>query len=155
MHFATASLKYVPRPSSRMLWRRPRLGKSASRRGKDLVPWTCSWWGRQFRRFVLVEAKDLADEGPVPRLLKYELGEFREAVANVREQVGWFRARLNELKSEYGIPLEEDYSVEGVVVVNSPRLWMYTTDEATPVVDVKCFVEILKSGNSFLTYPVA
>ena len=110
---------------------------------------------RQLRRFVLVEAKDLADEGTVPRLLKGERDQFREAVAKVREQVGWFNARLNELKSEYGIPFEEDYSVEGVVVVSSPRLWMYTTVEAMPVVDVKHFADILRSGNSFLTYPVA
>ena len=109
----------------------------------------------QSRRFILVEAKDVADEGPVPRFLKGERAEFVEAMTKVQRQVGWFNARLNEIKSEYGIPFNEDYSVEGVVVVNSPRLWMYTEDEAMPVVDVKRFSQILKSGDSFLTYPVA
>jgi hypothetical protein len=110
---------------------------------------------RQARRFILVEAKDVADEGPVPRFLKDEHAAFVEAMIKVQRQVGWFGARLDKLKSEYGIPLEEDYSLEGVMVVNSPRLWMYTMDEAMPVVDVKRFGENLKSGSRFLNYPVA
>ena len=110
---------------------------------------------RRSRRFILVEAKDVADEGVVPRFMKDERAEFMEAMDKVQGQVGWFNARLNALKSEYGIPLDEGYAVEGVVVVNSPRLWMYTADEAIPVVDVKRFAQILKSGDSFLTYPIA
>ena len=105
------------------------------------------------RRFVLVEAKNDADEGTVPRLMRNEFRDFQKAVDKVRLQVHWFEKWLHDLKSELHIAADEDYSVQGVVVVNYPRLWMYVTHEPMPIVDVERFMVLLKGGEKLLTYP--
>ena len=107
----------------------------------------------QFRRFVLVEAKNDADEGTVPQLMRHEFRDFQRAVNKVQMQVDWFEERLQDLKSEHHIDADEDYSVRGVVVVNYPRLWMYSTCEPIPVVDVERLAVLLREGGELLTYP--
>ena len=52
--------------------------------------------------------------------------QFRKAVDRVNLQVDWFRERVEALKSDFGIGTGEDYLVEGVMVINYPRLWMYS-----------------------------
>ena len=105
------------------------------------------------RRFVLAEVKAGADKGISPVLLRNERKEFLDTVDKLEKQVDWFRKRLNEMKVEYGIPPGEDFTVEGVVVVSWPRLWMYTHHEPLPIVGDMEFLRMLRLGDKFLTMP--
>ena len=109
---------------------------------------------KRFRRFVLAEAKDVAEPITVPAEVKDELLEFQKYVDKMEKQADWFRERVEALKSEFGIAPEEDYTVVGVIIVNYPRLWMYEHQEQLPVVADKHFYEMLKRGDGFLTSPV-
>ena len=110
---------------------------------------------RMSSRFVLVEAKDVADKGTVPRLLKHELWDFLNEVDKLNKQVKWFRSHIEALKLEYGISSEDIHSVEGVIVLSRPKLWMYTYKESLPIVDDKAFFRILRMGGNFKTTPVS
>lgn len=107
------------------------------------------------QRFVLVEAKDDASEGLVPRLMKEEFDKFQGYIAKLESQVTWFRDRVGAIKDEYSIPSDADYRVEGVIVVNQPRLWMYTSQEPLPIVGDIEFLNILKQGGKFHTVPAS
>ena len=109
---------------------------------------------RKFRRFVLVETKDVADEGTVPKLIKIELKDFQRAIGKLERQIAWFKDRVESLKAELGLSPDEDYAVEGVIVISSPRLWMYAQPEPLPVVDEYEFFRILNKGGRFETEPV-
>lgn len=109
---------------------------------------------RRFKRFVLAEAKDAAQPIEVPAEMKKELADFRKSIERMKKQADWFRIRVDTLKSEFGIASEEDYTVEGVIIVNYPRLWMYTQQDPLPVVADKHFYEMLQKGDRFLTTPV-
>ena len=109
---------------------------------------------RVHRRFVLAEAKDVADEGTVPKLIGREFTEFLGAVDKLNRQVAWFEDRLDALKAEYDISPSDDYSVEGVIVVSRPRIWMYSHTERLPIVDERNFFRILMAGERFQTDPV-
>lgn len=106
------------------------------------------------RRFVLVEAKDVADEGLVPKLMRSERTEFLEYVRKMNLQVAWFNNRVTGLKREFMIAPEDDYTVEGVIVVSSPRLWLYTEQIPLPVVDDREFFKMLRQGARLETAPV-
>ena len=108
---------------------------------------------RQTRRFVLAEVKAGANKGTNPALLRNERNEFLKTVDKLQKQVDWFRERLNEMKEEYGIPHGDDFTVEGVVVVNWPRLWMYTHHEPLPIVGDMEFLRMLRLGDKFVTLP--
>ena len=110
---------------------------------------------RQNRRFVLAEAKDTDDPGFVSSEMKAERDEYRTAVLKVKRQVCWFAERMASLKLELGIDPSEDYVVEGVVVINRPRLWMYIADEPMPIVTDKDLLAKLRDGESLLTSPIA
>ena len=109
---------------------------------------------RQFRRFVLAEAKDIAQPGAEPSENRDDFLEFRRYVGKMEKQLGWFRSRVESLKYEFGIAPEEHYTVEGVIIVNYPRLWMFDHQEQLPVVADKDFYEMLERGDRFLTTPV-
>ena len=109
---------------------------------------------RKFRRFVLVETKGVADEGTVPKLIKIELKDFQRAIGKLERQIAWFKDRVESLKAELGLSPDEDYAVEGVIVISSPRLWMYAQPEPLPVVDEYEFFRILNKGGRFETEPV-
>ena len=109
---------------------------------------------RVHRRFVLAEAKDVADEGTVPKLIRAEFTDFQGALGKLNKQVAWFEDRLDALKAEYDISPQENYSVEGVIVISRPRIWMYTHLEPLPIVDDKSFFKILEAGERFQTTPV-
>lgn len=94
-----------------------------------------------------------ADKGVSPTLLQNERNEFLNTVDKLEKQVDWFSKRLNEMKEEYNIPLGEDFTVEGVVVVNWPRLWMFTHYEPLPIVGDMEFLRMLKRGDMFITLP--
>ena len=109
---------------------------------------------RIHRRFVLVEAKNVADEGSAPKEMQSERNDFSKFIDKLDLQVEWFAQQSTDLKSENGIPDEEAYSVEGVIVVNSPRLWMFTYEQPVPILDFFNFFKCLKQGNKFVISPV-
>ena len=72
---------------------------------------------RRSHRFILIEAKNVADEGPIPKLMRNELREFMDYIAKLESQTSWFTEHLAELESEYDIRPEESYSVEGAITI--------------------------------------
>ena len=109
---------------------------------------------RKQRRFVLVEAKNVADEGSVPKEMQTDRNEFSKYIHKLGLQAEWFAQQIPELKSENGIPGCEEYSLEGVIVVNSPRVWMFTYDQPVPILDVFNFLKCLEQGNKLVITPV-
>ena len=122
--------------------------------GRDFGPVDVFVIDRKYRRFVLVETKDVADEGLVPKIMKNEHKEFLRNISKLRRQINWFRDRVEALKTEFVLPRDVDYTVEGVIVISSPRLWMYAQTEPLPVVDEYEFFRILDKGGRFQTDPV-
>ncbi len=108
---------------------------------------------RRSRRFILVEAKNVANEGFVPKIMRNERQEFIDYIAKLELQMSWFTEHLTELASEYEVPPDESYSVEGVVVVNCPRPWMFTYDRPLRIVDYDRFFKLLKQGQELVTLP--
>ena len=109
---------------------------------------------RAYHRFVLIEAKNVADEGSVPKEMRRERDDFSNYIKKLNLQVDWFSEHLADLKSENGIPGEEDYSVEGVIVVNGPRQWMFTYDHPVPILDYLNFFRRLEQGKNFTIGPL-
>ena len=109
---------------------------------------------RKFGRFVLVETKDVADSGTVPRLIKNEFERFLHAIRKLERQINWFDGHMEALKREFGISREAVYEVVGVIVISSPRIWMYAQPEPLLVVDEYEFFRILDKGGPFQTEPV-
>jgi hypothetical protein len=109
---------------------------------------------RIHRRFVLVEAKNVADEGSVPKEIQSERNDFSKFIDKLDLQVEWFAPQLTDLKSKNGILDDEDYSIEGVIVVDSPRLLMFTYARPVPILDFFNFFEHLEQGKKFVISPV-
>ena len=109
---------------------------------------------RRSRRFILVEAKNVADEGLVPKIMRSEQQEFMDYIVKLDSQMSWFAEHLAVLESEYEVQAEESYSIEGVIVVNRPRPWMFTCDGPCRVVDYHRFFELLKRGQKFVIPPI-
>lgn len=109
---------------------------------------------REHKRFVLTEAKNVMDEGMIPKEMAKEKKEFDGYISKLKSQVEWFTQHLNELQVEYGVPADETYSVEGVIVVNNPRVWMFAYDEPAPILDYVNFFRRLARGSGFTISPV-
>ena len=109
---------------------------------------------RIHRRFVLVEAKNVADEGTVPREMERDRNEFGKFIDKLGLQVEWFTQQLAALKSEHEISDAEAYSVEGAIVVTSPRIWMFTYDQPAPILDFFSFFRCLEHGKKLGISPV-
>ena len=109
---------------------------------------------RTHRRFVLVEAKNVASEGSLPKEMQNERNDFSRFIDKLDLQVEWFAQQLVDLKSENGIPDDETYSVEGVIVVNGPRLWMFTYEKPVAILDFFNFFRCLEQGKDFVISPV-
>ena len=109
---------------------------------------------RKFNRFVLVETKDIPDERTVPKLIKRELEGFSVPIEKLEKQIDWFSARIEDLKTEFEISGDANYAVVGVIVISSPRIWMYAHSEPLPVLHEKQFVKRLDTGGRFQTDPV-
>ena len=109
---------------------------------------------RANKRFVLAEVKDTASEGTVPGAMRKERNRFSGFVNKLNRQVDWFSARVGALQAEYEIPEDEIYTVEGVIVVNQPRLWMFAHREKLPILDGEAFIRTLNRGGKFVTIPV-
>lgn len=123
--------------------------------GKGFGPVDVFVVDRVARRFLLVETKNTTDTGTVPKLMRAELKQYLYALEKQTHQIQWFRNRLEALKVEYGIPYDVAYSVEGVVITNGPRIWMYTHKRPLPIIHEKAFLKTLKRGGSFQTGPAA
>ena len=130
------------------------VGKEAIPQGKGFGPIDVFVVDRRNKRFVLTEVKDTSSEGTVPSAMRKERNRFSGFVSKLNRQVDWFSARVGALHDEYGIPRDEIYSVEGVIVVNQPRLWMFAHREELPILDVEAFFRVLKGGREFCTVPV-
>ena len=109
---------------------------------------------RSHKRFVLAETKDVADEGTVPSHMLKERSEFLKYLKKLRTQTAWFEKQIDALKEEYAIPTDENWSVEGVIVVKAPRPWMYTYAEPWEIVHELGFFRLLKNGGQFVTNPI-
>ena len=105
-------------------------------------------------RFILVEIKNSAAAGGDPLALKDEYLEFANYfLPTLREKTDWFHSNLHKLKREYGIPDQDDYSVQGVIVVNQQRLWALMQEDRLPILDHDEFLEKLGNGDALLKAP--
>ena len=107
------------------------------------------------QRFILVEIKNSAAAGGSPLSMKDEYLEFIDGfLPKLHAKVNWFRSKLHELKREYNIPDQNDYSVQGVIVVNQQRIWVLTQEDRLPILDDDEFLEKLGKGDALLSDPV-
>ena len=90
----------------------------------------------------------------MPNKIKREFTRFQGYIDKLNDQVTWFEEQLDDLKADYDIAPSEVYTVEGVIVLSRPRIWMYTQIEPLPIVDERNFYRILESGERFQTVPV-
>ena len=88
---------------------------------------------------------------PATQALLWELGACAE---KLQKQADWFTTRIETLKGELGISPTDECTVEGVIVVNHPRLWMYASQEPLPIVSDKDLFDLLTKGER-LTTPAA
>ena len=101
------------------------------------------------QRFILVEIKNSAAAGGSPLAMKVEYFEFiDDFLPTLREKVNWFSSKLHQLKREYKISDQNDYSVQGVIVVNQQRLWTLTQENRLPILDDDEFLEKLGKGDA-------
>ena len=108
---------------------------------------------RNHQRFVLVEAKDVADEGTVPKKMQQDRDRFLEFQAKLTKQTDWFAKRIDDLKHEFGLSQDETWTVEGAIVVKRPRPWMYSHNEPLKIVHEVQFLRALENGGKFVTEP--
>lgn len=113
------------------------------------------------KRFVIGETKDIAGMTN-PKDIRDQRFQFVGGdhkvrgrsdgfLGKLRRQEAWFRSNLDALKVEFEIPNSEEYSVEGVLIVNSPFLWVYMHETPLPIVDDFEFIRILLSKRPLLT----
>ena len=60
---------------------------------------------------------------------------------------------MHKVKLEYDIANKNDYSVQGVIVVNQQRLWVLTHENRLPILDDDEFLEKLGKGDVLLSDP--
>ena len=123
--------------------------------GKKFGPVDVFVVDRAHKRFVLIEAKNVMDEGMNPKEMAKEKEKFACYISKLNAQVDWFTEHLNELRAEYGVSDDETYTVEGIIVVNNPRVWMFAYDEPVPILDYVNFFRRLAQGRKFIVNPVA
>ena len=111
---------------------------------------------REKRRFILAEVKNSASTGLDPLEMKDEYKKFvGEFLPVLRRKGNWFRSNIEDLKSEWGIPLDQHFTIEEVVVVNQQRPWVLSSPSCMPVMDDDVFLARLGRGDVMCTYPVA
>ena len=107
------------------------------------------------KRFILVEIKNSAAAGGDPLSMKDEYLKFaNDFLPTLRQKTDWFHSKLHELKRECSIPDQDEYSVQGVIVVNQQRLWVLTQEDRLPILDDDEFLEKLGRGDALLSDPV-
>lgn len=80
-------------------------------------------------------------------------GDTKCFLGKLRVQEDWFRNRMVELKREYGISYDDKVTIEGVVVVNHPMLWLFGHNEQIAVLDDYEFFKRLKGGKGLVYNP--
>ena len=128
-----------------------RVGKEQIPAGVGFGPVDVFVVDRQSGRFVLVEVKDTQGPGTVPRKLRTDRDRFDKYLEKLELQVKWFESRVEALYAESGEDPSEEYKVEGVIVVNSPRLWMYASEKPLPILTDLEFYDLLTSGEPLLS----
>ena len=105
-------------------------------------------------RFILVEIKNSATAGGSPLSMTDEYRQFVEKfLPTLNQKTAWFRSKIRGLKQEYDIKDKNDYSVEGVIVVNQQRLWVLAHENRLPILDDDDFLEKLGKGDVLLSAP--
>ena len=111
---------------------------------------------RRKKRFILAEVKNSASAGTDPLAMKDEYYEFvDEFLPVLHSKAEWFDSNIEDLKREWGIPVDEHYSVEAVVVVNQQRPWVLSSSSGMPIVDDDEFLARLGRRDVLRTDPVA
>ena len=120
----------------------------------DLGPIDIFLIDEDWERIILVEIKNSAAAGGTPLSMKDEYRQFVDTfLPTLNQKIAWFRSRMHELKREYGIANKNDYSVQGVIVVNQQRLWVLTHENRLPILDDDEFLEKLDKGDALLSAP--
>ncbi len=105
-------------------------------------------------RFILVEIKNSATAGGAPLSMKDEYRQFAEKyLPTLNQKIAWFRSGIHGLMREYGIANNNDYSVQGVIVVNQQRLWVLMHENRLPILDDDEFLEKLGKGDDLFRDP--
>ena len=128
-----------------------RVGKEQIPAGVGFGPVDVFVVDRKSARFVLVEVKDTHGPGTVPSKLKADRKRFRDYVQKLELQVKWFESRVEALYAESGVDPSEEYKVEGVIVVSSPRFWVYASEEPLPILTDLDFYDLLTKGEPLLS----
>ncbi len=117
-------------------------------------------WDKSHSRFVIAETKDLSERITPRELAKQKErfvgeknGDAKCFLGKLRAQEDWFRNRMVELKREYGISYDDKVTIEGVVVVNHPMLWVFGHNEQIAVLDDYEFFRRLKGGKGLVYNP--
>jgi len=129
------------------------VGNESTPQGEGFGPIDVFVVDRNHKRFVLVEVKDVADEGSVPKKMQEDRDRFVKFQVGLTKQTEWFANRINGLKHESCLSQDEKWSVDGVIVVREPRLWMYSHPEPLKIVHELQFLRALKNGGTFVTKP--
>ena len=127
---------------------------------KNIGPVDVFIWDKLHGRFVIVETKDLSERITPKDLARQKeqfvgerYGNTKCFLGKLRAQEDWFRNRMVELKREYGISYDDKVTVEGVLVMNHPMLWLFGYDEEIPVLDDREFFKRLKGGKRLVYNP--
>ena len=107
------------------------------------------------QRFIAVEVKNNSVGVIEPVAMENEARKFLYGfLPTLRRKADWFRSNMRELKRECRIPIEEDYTMEEVIVVNQQRLWVLAHRSRLPILDDDEFLAKLGKGDVLLSDPV-
>ena len=110
---------------------------------------------KERQRFIAVEIKNSSVGMIEPVAMENEAREFlHDFLPTLRRKADWFRSNMRELKRECRIPIEEDYTMEEVIVVNQQRLWVLVHRSRLPILDDDEFLAKLGKGEVLLSDPV-
>ncbi len=106
------------------------------------------------QRFILVEVKNSGNKAGTPLSMTGEYKKFLDVfLPTLRRKAEFFSSNIDELKREFGIPADEEYTVEGVIVVNQPRLWVTMMERRLPILDDREFFARLGARQDLLSNP--
>ena len=106
-------------------------------------------------RFVLVEAKNSMTGNVTPQLLRDERREFlEEFLPTLEKKAAWFRSHMMELKREFRISTEKEFTVECVIVLHRHQFWIMADRNRLPIIDTEEFLAKLAAGQELLSDPV-
>lgn len=127
---------------------------------KGIGPVDVFIFDKHHRRFILVEAKDISAR-ITPKELKRQKEDFigkdehdtKCILSKLRAQERWFGSLLTALKEEYGLGVDQDVTIEAVVVVNHPMMWVFSCQNTVPILDDYEFLRKLTTGEKLVYKP--